>query len=219
MTRPAFYLISRLSFLVVLALLSSCSSTVNLNADLKEYNVNLYIKEYTPKFSVANPEYKGKKMCLDNIRNDARNTTNFSYYSKDIRVQYILSNRANTHIQLVPSFFWYAYQKAFAHAGIETLTRCEKDMPEVWIVFLSFDDEELKFKVTLYENRETIFEKEMTVSLPPASGRDPLLLREQSLRHDRPDDQNDPGRHRLPGGVFLKKKRERSKTVPYILNL
>lgn len=169
-----FRLITVLFFLTQLG---SCSSTVNLNADLKDYDVNLYLKEYTPKFNVANTQYKGKKLCLDNIRNDAPNTTNFSYHSKDIRVRYLLSNRANTHIQLVPSFFWYAYQKAFEHAGIETLTRCQTSMPELWIVFLSFDDEELKFKITLYENREKIFEKDMMVSMPPASERNPILLK------------------------------------------
>ncbi len=157
-------------------LLLSCSSTVNLNADLKDYNVHLYLKEYTPKFNGVNQEFKGTKMCLANIRNDARNTTNFSYHSKDNKVQYLLSNRANTHIQLIPSFFWYAYQKAFEHAGIETLPRCEKDMPELWIIFRSFDDEELRFRVHLYENRDAIFEKELTISMPPVAERNPASL-------------------------------------------
>lgn len=179
MTKPIRPIIRLLSVLGLLGFLWSCASAVNLNADLKDYNVHLYLKEYTPKFTVANPEYKGKKMCLANIRNDARNTTNFSYYSKDIKVQYLLSNRANTHVQLVPSFFWYAYQKAFEHAGVETQVRCDKDMPELWIVFLSFDDEDLKFKMTLYENRETIFEKTMTISMPPASERNPILLQKR----------------------------------------
>ncbi|HLZ18060.1 MAG TPA: hypothetical protein VKO67_00530 [Smithellaceae bacterium] len=179
MTRRLRYIIRFSALFAFLALLCSCSSVVNLNADLKEYNVNLYLKEYTPTFSVPNPEYKGKKMCLDNIRNDARNTTNFSYYSKDNRVQYLLSNRANTHVQLVPSFFWYAYQKAFEYAGIETLARCEANIPEVWIVFLSFNEDELKFKLTLYENKEKIFEKDMTVSMPPATERNPLLLQKR----------------------------------------
>jgi len=180
MKKPSGNIFRLLTLLVLLTLLSSCASTVNVAADLKEYNINLYLAEYTPQFNAANPEYKGKKMCLDNIRNDARNTTNFSYYSKDNRVQYLLSNRANTHVQLVPSFFWYAYQKAFEHAGIKTLERCETNIPEVWIVLLSFDEDELKFKVTLYENRETIFEKEMKVTIPPAPERDPILLKKRA---------------------------------------
>ena len=171
----------RLSVLLGLTVfICSCTPTVTLYADLKEYNINLYLTDYTPKFTVANPEYKGKKMCLDNIRNDARNTTNFSYYSKDNRVQYLLSNRANTHVQLVPSFFWYAYQKAFEHAGIETLARCETNIPEVWIVFQSLDEDDLKCKITLYENREKIFEKDVTVSMTPAPRREPLLLQHRA---------------------------------------
>jgi len=179
MPQTVHRLLRLISVFGFLALLCSCTSTVNLNADLKEYNVNLYLKEYTPRFSVATAEYRGKKMCLDNIRNDARNTTNFSYFSKDNRVQYLLSNKANTHIQLVPSFFWYAYQKAFEYAGIETLAHCQANIPEVWIVFLSFDEDELKFKVTLYENQQKIFEKDMTVSIPPAAERKPALLQKR----------------------------------------
>jgi hypothetical protein len=176
MGKTVIHLLLTASVSGLLLLLLSCSTAVNLNADLKEYNVHLYLKDYTPKFGGVNQEFRGTKMCLANIRNDAQNTTNFSYHSKDIKVQYLLSNRANTHIQLVPSFFWYAYQKAFEHAGIETLARCEKDMPELWIVFQSLNDEELKFKITLYENRETIFAKEMTISMPPAEDRNQALL-------------------------------------------
>ncbi len=169
--------IGLMSVMGICFLLASCQlSTVNLNADLKDYNVNLYLKEYTPKFSGIHADYKGKKICLANIRNDARNTTNFSYYSKDIKVQYLLSNKANTHIQLIPSFFWYAYEKAFKHAGIEVQTRCEPGVPELWIIFRQFDDEELKFRIHLYENRETILEKEITITMPAPAQRDPVIL-------------------------------------------
>jgi len=161
------------------ALVCACSPVVNLNADLKEYTIHLYLKEYTPQVNVSIPEYKCKKMCLANIRNDARNTTNFSYYSKDNRVQYLLSNRANTHVQLIPSFFWYAYQKAFESVGIETLARCNADIPEVWIIFLSLDEDHVTFKLTLFENREAIFEKEMTVGIPPATDRTPASLQKR----------------------------------------
>lgn len=176
MGKPASNIIRFIPLFGLFLLLLSCTSAVNLNADLKDYSVHLYLKEYTPKFTGVKQEFKGTKMCLANIRNDARNTTNFSYHSSDNKVQYLLSNRANTHIQLIPSFFWYAYQKAFEHAGIETLPRCEKDMPELWIVFLSFNDEELRFKTTLYENRETIFEKEMKVNMPRVQERNPAVL-------------------------------------------
>lgn len=178
MKNLSFHTIRFASVIGLFLLLTSCQiTTVNLNADLKDYNVNLYLTEYTPKFSGTPADYKGKKMCMANIRNDARNTTNFSYYSKDIKVQYLLSNRANTHIQLIPSFFWYAYQKAFEHAGIETLPRCGTNMPELWIIFKSFDDEELKFRIALYENRETIIEKELTISMPPVQERNPEILK------------------------------------------
>lgn len=165
------------SAVLFLWFLTSCQTTTgNLNADLNNCTVNLHLKDYTPKFDVTHPEFRGRTLCLSNIRNDARNTTNFSFYSKDSRVEYVLSNRANSPVQLVPSFFWYAYQKAFEHAGIEAVARCSDKSPELWIIFQSFHDEELRFKITLYENRETIYEKELTVSMPAASDRDPAKL-------------------------------------------
>lgn len=174
------YMLNTLCLVSAIALsllLTSCQTTTsNLSTDIKSYTVNLYLKDYTPKFGAIKPEFKGKKMCLANIRNDARDTTNFSYYSKDNKVQYVLSNKVNTPVQLVPSFFWYAYQKAFEYAGIEAQPRCSEDMPELWIIFQSFNDEELQIKITLLENLEPLYEKNLVVSMPPAPDRDPIAL-------------------------------------------
>lgn len=167
----------RISVVGLFLSLTSCQiATVYLNTDLKEYNVHLYLEEYTPKLNKIPPEYKGKVMCLANLRNDSQNTANFSYFSKDNKAQYLLSTRAGTNIQPIPNFFWSAYEKAFARAGITTMTRCENDMPEMWIIFRSFDDEELKFRIHLYINREAVFEKEMTIIMPPAENRNSIAL-------------------------------------------
>jgi len=177
MNRSTFHLISLVTAISFFFLLTSCqTTTVNLNPDTNDYDVNLNVNDYKPKLSGINPAYKGKAMCLSNIRNDARNTSNFSYYSKDLKVRYNLSNKGNTFMQLVPSFFWYAYQKAFEHAGITTIEHCSGNIPELWIIFQSFDDEELQLKITLLENRKTIFEKNLKVTMSPASGRHPATL-------------------------------------------
>ena len=184
MKKQARHILYLASAIALILLLSSCQTPAgHLSSDMNQYRVNLYLHDYTPKLGGIKPEFKNKVMCLSNIRNDARNTTNFSYYSKDIRVQYILSNKVNTPMQLVPSFFWYAYQKAFESAGIETQARCSKEnIPELWIIFQSFNDEELQFKITLLENLVTIYEKNLTVTLPPVVERDPIAL--QSRAYD-----------------------------------
>lgn len=170
--------ILRLSVVLLLAFaLSACTpSNSTLPPDMAGMIVPLTLSGYTPQFSGALPAYKGRKLCLSNIRNDARNTTNFSYYSKDNRVKYSLSNKTNTPLQLVPSFFWYAYQKGFAHAGLTVLDHCTADTPELWIIFQSFNDEELKLTVTLLENGETIFHKNLTIAVPPAADYSPEKL-------------------------------------------
>lgn len=177
MNKYRFFIRLLLPAILLALLFTSCRSVdKNITADETFLNVSLYLKDYTPKPGGINPDLKGREMCLANIRNDARNTTNFSYYSKDIRIQYLLSNRANTPVQLIPSFFWYAYQKAFEQAGIKTSERCSGEIPELWIIFQSFTDEELQFKVTLLENRETIFQKDMRVVMPPAADHSPAML-------------------------------------------
>ncbi len=176
--------ILRLSVVLLLAFaVAACTpSNKTLTPDTASLIVPLTLSDYTPQFGGTLPAYKGKTLCLSNIRNDARNTTNFSYYSKDNRVKYSLSNKANTPMQLIPSFFWYAYQKGFGHAGLTVVDRCTPDVPELWIIFRSFNDEELKFTVTLLENGETIFHKDLTIIAGPAAERSPEKLQARAYR-------------------------------------
>jgi hypothetical protein len=159
--------------LVVFIYLAGCrASAVNLNSDINSYDIPLYLREYTPKLDAAKyQQFSGKKMYMSNIRNDAADTTNFNYFSKDIKVRYELSNKTNTPIQFVQSFFWYAYQKAFIQAGIDTSAYCSpENIPELWIIFQSFNDEELQLKITVLKNRETKYEKDLVVrAAPPAT--------------------------------------------------
>jgi hypothetical protein len=169
-------ILSKSCFIVLAAFfyLSGCQTiSSNLSADINSYNVPLYLSEYTPKLDAAKyQQLGGGKMCMSNIRNDAVNTTNFNYFSKDIKVRYELSNKANTLIQFVQSFFWYAYQKAFIQAGIDTSAYCSpENIPELWIIFQSFNDEELQLKITVLKNRETKYEKDLVVRAAPAATR------------------------------------------------
>ena len=142
------------------------------SADPNQYPVNLHVKDYTPQMNPERYEfYRDKKICMSNVRNDAQNTTNFFYFSKDGRLRYELSNKGNSPPQLVSGFLWYAYQKAFESVGIEAVYRCEDGMPEFWIVIESLTDEEIRFKTHILKNTVTIYEKEMEVIMKPAQGR------------------------------------------------
>lgn len=159
----------------VLIYLTGCQTTSgNLYSDLNTFAVNLHVNDYSPKIDAAKyHQFSGKKMCMSNIRNDARDTSNFGYYSKDLKVQYLLSNKANTPIQFVQSFFWYAYQKSFMQAGLDTSADCSaENTPELWIIFQSLNDEELQLKITILKNRVTLYEKDLFVQAPPATSRD-----------------------------------------------
>jgi hypothetical protein len=166
--------------LILLCAAPACQTTSgNLNTDMNNYEVRLHLIDYTPKFDLKKHEpYKNKKMCMSNIRNDAGNTTNFNYNSRDRRVLYQFSNRPATPMQFIQSYFWYAYQKAFQYAGIETLERCEEsDLPELWIIFQSLNDDELQYKITLLKKGVAFYEKDLAVTMTPAVTRDPISLR------------------------------------------
>jgi hypothetical protein len=164
-------------YVIVLAAffcLSGCQATSsNIRTDINTYSVPLYLNDYPPQIDTSKyQQFSGKKMCMSNIRNYAANTTNFNYFSSDLKVRYELSNKANTPIQLVQSFFWYAYQKAFILAGIDTSAYCSpENIPELWIIFQSFTDEELQLKITVLKNRETQYEKDLIVRMATAENR------------------------------------------------
>ncbi|HEX7416033.1 MAG TPA: hypothetical protein VF305_02480 [Smithellaceae bacterium] len=170
------YLISPAIFVFLCACQTTSS---NLSSDPNNYNVNLHLIDYFPKLDAAKyQQFKGKKICMSNIRNNAGNTTNFSYYSKDLKVQYQLSHASNTPIQFIPSYFWYAYQKAFQYAGIEASADCSSaNLPELWIIFQSFNDEELQLKITVLKNRETLYEKDLIITMAASSSRNSILLK------------------------------------------
>jgi hypothetical protein len=181
--KKQFFYTSRFIVLAMIVYLSGCQTTTgNLNMDLNNYNVTLYVSQYTPKIDAAKyQQFRGKKMCISNVRNDAGNTTNFNYYSNDKRVQYILANRANSPIQFVQSFFWYAYQKAFIQTGIDATDDCSpENIPELWIILQSVSDDEVQLKITLLKNRETRYEKDLVVSMPPAASRDIIGLEKRA---------------------------------------
>jgi hypothetical protein len=110
---------------------------------------------------------------MSNIKNEARFTSNFSYYSKDRKVRYQLANESNGGLMLLQSYFWYAYQRTFEHVGIEATDNCSQpNIPELWIVFQSFSDERLKLKITVLKNGKALYEKDLIITVEMLENRD-----------------------------------------------
>jgi ankyrin repeat protein len=154
---------------------SSQNSYSNLASDLnRDYTIFVNLNDYTPKLDpVKYMNLKGKKICMSNIKNESRFTSNFSYYSKDRKVRYQLAKENNAGLILLQSYFWYAYQKAFEHIGIEATDNCSQpDLPELWIIFQSFSDERLKLKITVLKNGKALYEKDLLVKVEMLENRD-----------------------------------------------
>jgi hypothetical protein len=163
--------------------LSGCQTTTsNLSMDLNNYNVSLYVTEYNPQIGTAGyPQLGGKKICLSSIRNEARDTTMFYYYSQDMRVQYSLAGRPHAPMQLVQNFLWYSYQKAFAQAGIEASVDCSaENIPELWVIIQSLNDDELRMKITVMKNRNPVYEKDLMVTMSPSANHDVTVLKKRA---------------------------------------
>jgi len=153
----------------------SQNSYSNLASDLnRDYTIFVNLHDYMPKLDpVKYINLKGKKTCISNIKNESRFTSNFSYYSKDRKVRYQLSRESNVDLMLLQSYFWYAYQKAFEHIGIAVTDDCSQpNLSELWIVFQSFNDERLKFKITVLKNSEALYEKDLVVAVEMLESRD-----------------------------------------------
>jgi len=166
--------------LASLLFLASCAGQSGLSpagADLSGAVVNLYLTEYTPQISAARwAYYADKKICLSNITNEAADTTTFFYFSRDRQVRYTLAAKANSPIQPIPSFLWYAYQKAFLTAGIDAGFGCAPGMTEIWITVRSLDDEGIRLKVVLLKSAKAIAERQIEIPRGPASDRHPPEL-------------------------------------------
>lgn len=172
-------------FIFILCL-SGCRATTTgaVNSDFSTYVVPLHLADYKPQINAAKySQLGGKKLCFASIRNDARNTTNFNYYSRDHLVKYQFSNNENTIVMLVANYFWYAYQKAFAQAGVSASTDCsDENTPELWIFFHSLNDEELQMKVSLIKKGEPIYEKNFAVRMPPVPVRNTAVLQKSGYK-------------------------------------
>jgi hypothetical protein len=98
-----------------------------------------------------------------------------------MRVQYSLAGRPHAPMQLVQNFLWYSYQKAFAQAGIEASVDCSaENIPELWVIIQSLNDDELRMKITVMKNRNPVYEKDLMVTMSPSANRDVTVLKKRA---------------------------------------
>lgn len=160
------------SMLVITACAPGSYTMVNLRRDL-------YTSQNKPD---AFAQYAGKRILLDTIGDESKNTKNFNYFSPDQSVAYNFFYTDNYRPQALRSFYWYTLQKAFQSVGMfieETCANCDAQMQ---LTFLAMDDEQWKFKVKLIRPGKTPYEKEYMINLPPAGTLDKTELEKRAYR-------------------------------------
>jgi uncharacterized protein YceK len=161
--------------------------------------------KYTPSFSSGDySRYKGKKLIVAGFTNQASNTKAWSYNSADSKYMY----EGDAQLE---SYYWYCFQKAFRHIGVNVVdygyaggprpygyhygwgygygyapppeqARAAKGVPEFGLTLTSITDQEFSFKVYLYKNGETKLEKDFTVKMGAAATDNVADLEKRSYR-------------------------------------
>jgi hypothetical protein len=111
--------------------------------------------------------FQGKRILLNTIRDESKNTSNLAYYSPEGTVGYqLFYSSEHTIQQPVVSYFWYALKKGFECAGV----RIEEYGPiydaELSLTFLSLTDEEVQFRALLMQKGVLSLQKEYAVTMP-----------------------------------------------------
>jgi hypothetical protein len=140
---------------------------------------------YSPGFKSSDiSRVKGKTVIMDNFINQAGNTTSWGYSSADKKVTY----EAPVHLE---SYLWSCFQKAFQHAGIKVLDQTyggyahpyhPRGVVAFQLVLTSMTDQECNFRILLFKNGESKFQKDYAVTMPPSSSTDPKELEKRSYR-------------------------------------
>jgi hypothetical protein len=155
--------------LAAFSVLLSCTyrpdadTRVKIRRDL--YNPNLTQNELSP--------YRGQTMLFYSIVIDAKNIDNFSYYSPNRDVGYMLYYSPSSMQQPLASFLWYALQKGFDSAGITVKESGPiKNVPELLISLTSLTDQEAQMRVSLMRNGVLLAQKDLVITMSYAPTKD-----------------------------------------------
>ena len=132
--------------------------------------VNIRRDHYKPDMGqVLHDLYKERKIFLNSVIDESKDTTNFYSYNPDRSVAFCYFYEGNSWNQPLASFYWYAYQKALESMDMIVEERKpSKDSPELTITFKSINSQQLRFHVLLISKMtpQKSFAKDYTISMP-----------------------------------------------------
>ena len=139
--------------------------------------VNIRRDHYKPDMGqVLHDLYKERKIFLNSVIDESKDTTNFYSYNPDRSVAYSYFYEGNSWQQPLASFYWYAYQKALESMDMIVEERKpSKDSPELTITFKSINSRQLLFHVLLKSKTtpQKSLTKEYAISMPQHAANDP----------------------------------------------
>lgn len=150
------------AFVLIIIFMVGCAST---SSSIVQLSREKYVSQVNPKDYRM---YRGKRIVFSSIIDKSTNTSNLAYYNPDKTIGYQLYYTLPQQgmPQPVVSFFWYALQKGFDHAGIII----EESAPfvdiELTMVFRSVTDREINFDVIFTRASKLIYEKNYLVKTP-----------------------------------------------------
>lgn len=137
------------------------------------------LRSYSPAFTADLGEYKGKRVYLMNFDNQARDTTNFAYFSPDKAFVY-------SGDSLIHNYFWYAFEKAFVGLGMTVSNDDKPDLtaPAMWLTLKSVTDDKYEVDVKLNKWEYLVFRKMYTVTgdQVPETNRTKEILEKRAYR-------------------------------------
>jgi hypothetical protein len=132
------------------------------------------IGEYKPQFTKDWNQYKGKSVYLMNFDNQANDTSIWYYYSKDQKFYY------GTDSTTIHNYFWYAFNDAFANAGIAVSCVDHPDLtaPAMWVTLRSITDERYNVRVTVQKKGASTLSKDYSTeeAVPAEADRSPPAM-------------------------------------------
>jgi hypothetical protein len=138
-----------LASLFLCSLLAACTTMQAVQA-----LDNVPLRNYSPAFTMDLSEYKGKRINLLNFDNQAKDTTNWDYFSEDKKVAYSAGSRIVIH-----NYFWYSFEKTLKSIGMTVLNQSMTDpkAPAMWMTLKSVTDARFEVEVKLQKVTDVTF--------------------------------------------------------------
>lgn len=118
---------------------------------------------YIPNSVGISEKYSEMSIVLDDIYNNAEDTTIHGYYSYDRSIFYDTS--------LMTSYYWYSLQKILTACGIKVYTneQADNEIPKLQIILRSINDTTFQFTAQLQIKKKQPFIKNYIIKQEPPS--------------------------------------------------